>query len=217
MILNVCKQHIHAIAHLGIFWPAGNINRNNHIRTKAACHLDRDRAGQATVNIFTPIDADRLKNTGHAAGSPHRRTCIAAPENRRLSVAKIGCHSSKCFSQTLDRFVLQSAVNKILQQLALDESPVGQGPVAHAALVELEGNFLQFKTTVTSGVKGAHHTSGTGSNHDLRINSMRLKCFEHADMGKPSCRSAAQSNGNFRSNHFGRHDGLGFGLNGRAA
>ena len=88
--------------------------------------------------------------------------------------------------------VFHLLVDEVLQRLALQHAPVGQGPVRHHVLFHLQRQILQFEAAHARSVERPHHRARAGADHDVRHDALCFQRLDHADVGEAARRTAAQ-------------------------
>jgi hypothetical protein len=98
--------------------------------------------------------------------------------------------------QLFHRHVVDRLVDVILQRLALQHAghlaEQRQRPVRDGRFVHVHRDALQREAVVAGRVQRADHAAGTGADHDVRVDALRLEGLDHADVGEAARGAAAE-------------------------
>ncbi len=111
----------------------GNVDGDNEVGALVAGGGNGDGGGEAAVNVFLAADHGGLEDVGNADGGANRLSDVAAVEGNRIAGAETGGNGSEFAREGLDGFIVDFAVDEVLQFLAFDEAAGGQGEVDQAA------------------------------------------------------------------------------------
>ena len=123
-------------------------------------------------------------------------TGVAAPEQNRQAAVEVGGDGAKGFFQLLDRQIVDSLVDVVLQALAFQHAggvaEKRYRPVADAGLVHVERHPVQGEAVVAGRVQCPDQAAGAGANHEVSDDTLRFERLDDADVGKTASSAAAE-------------------------